>query len=149
MRPFNYASAAELFPTRNLRARRTSVGYRRFNRAAEAIRFAIEELPPELLHGAHMEVDEERFDSGAIRRLYEDAGYPLPRKKAAAPAGNNAEGHAMAKGQMRSNKEKKKPKAEWNKKKKGGPVPPSRTATGGSSVGVGFSNWQSQQPGKK
>jgi hypothetical protein len=29
----------------------------------------------------------------------------------------------MAKGQMRSNKEKKKPKAEWNKKKKGGPVP--------------------------
>jgi hypothetical protein len=32
---------------------------------------------------------------------------------------------AMAKGQMRSNKEKKKPKAEWNKKKKGGVAPPS------------------------
>jgi len=31
----------------------------------------------------------------------------------------------MAKGQLRSNKEKKKPKAEWNKKKKGGPVPSS------------------------
>src|SRR5215510_3636292 len=30
--------------------------------------------------------------------------------------------NAMAKGQMRSNKEKKKPKAEWNKKKKGGPT---------------------------
>jgi len=29
----------------------------------------------------------------------------------------------MAKGQQRSTKEKKKPKAEWNKKKKGGPVP--------------------------
>jgi len=29
----------------------------------------------------------------------------------------------MAKGQMRSNKEKKKPKAEWNKKKKAGPPP--------------------------
>ncbi|HLK82081.1 MAG TPA: hypothetical protein VKT99_11375 [Xanthobacteraceae bacterium] len=29
----------------------------------------------------------------------------------------------MAKGQLRSPKEKKKPKAEWNKKKKGGPVP--------------------------
>src|SRR6516162_5170969 len=28
----------------------------------------------------------------------------------------------MAKGQMRSTKEKKKPKAEWNKKKKGGPT---------------------------
>ena len=29
----------------------------------------------------------------------------------------------MAKGQMRSNKEKKKPKAEWNKKQKGGVAP--------------------------
>ena len=28
----------------------------------------------------------------------------------------------MAKGQMKSNKEKKKPKAEWNKKKKGAAV---------------------------
>ena len=28
----------------------------------------------------------------------------------------------MAKGQLRSSKEKKKPKAEWNKKKKGGPT---------------------------
>ena len=36
----------------------------------------------------------------------------------------SAEGtrNAMAKGQMRSNKEKKKPKADWNKKKKGGPA---------------------------
>ena len=37
----------------------------------------------------------------------------------------------MAKGQMRGNKEKKKPKAEWNKKKKGGP-PPSPYAVGQS-----------------
>jgi hypothetical protein len=35
----------------------------------------------------------------------------------------------MAKGQMRSSKEKKKPKAEWNKKKKGG-TPPSPIAAG-------------------
>jgi hypothetical protein len=31
----------------------------------------------------------------------------------------------MAKGQARSSKEKKKPKAEWNKKKKGGVAPSS------------------------
>jgi hypothetical protein len=30
---------------------------------------------------------------------------------------------AMAKGQMRSNKEKKKPKQDKNKKQKGGPAP--------------------------
>ena len=38
----------------------------------------------------------------------------------------------MAKGQMRSSKEKKKPKAEWNKKKKGGPVPASTNAQAGA-----------------
>jgi hypothetical protein len=37
----------------------------------------------------------------------------------------------MAKGQMRSNKEKKKPKADWNKKQKG-------TATAGGQGKVGF-----------
>ncbi len=31
----------------------------------------------------------------------------------------------MAKSQLRSTKEKKKPKAEWNKKKKGGSAPTS------------------------
>jgi hypothetical protein len=35
----------------------------------------------------------------------------------------NTKEEAMAKGQMRSNKEKKKPKAEWNKKKKGNESP--------------------------
>src|SRR5215831_14952199 len=38
-------------------------------------------------------------------------------REQANPGRNN-----MAKGQMRSTKEKKKPKAEWNKKKKGGPT---------------------------
>jgi hypothetical protein len=36
----------------------------------------------------------------------------------------------MAKGQMRTSKEKKKPKAEWNKDKKKGREPP-RYLTGG------------------
>ena len=83
MPAFDYAHEAELFPSRNRKSSRTQVRYRRFGKAAEAIRFAIEELPPALLVGAYLEVAEERFDGHAIRRLYESADYPLPRRVAA------------------------------------------------------------------
>ena len=58
--------------------------YRRFARAADAIRFAVEELPSELLLGAYLEVDEERFNYLGIRQLYESADYPLTRRGARA-----------------------------------------------------------------
>ena len=80
MSAFNYSSQAELFPTRNRKSRRQPLGYRRFDRAAEAIRFAIEELPSQSLAGAYLEVDEQRFDSVGIRRLYDSTDYPLARR---------------------------------------------------------------------
>ena len=78
---FDYDAPAELFPTRSRKGNRP-MGYRRFDKASEAIRFAMEELSPELLVGAHLEVEEGRFDSEGIRRLYEHAEYPLARKVA-------------------------------------------------------------------
>jgi len=80
---FDYAAAAELFPARGRAFSRQSSGYRRFERAAEAIRFAIEELPAKRLLGAFLQVDEARFDSHGIRRLYDSADYPLARRAAA------------------------------------------------------------------
>lgn len=79
---FDYEIAAELFSTRIRTIRRQPLGYRRFARAADAIRFAIEELPRELLAGTWLQVDEARFDSGGIRRLYDSADYPLSRSSA-------------------------------------------------------------------
>jgi hypothetical protein len=90
---FDYTAVAELFPSRNeaelfpakrRRLRREPIGYGRFARAADAIRFAIEELPSELLPEACLEVDEQIFDCHGILRLYESDGYPLARRATSA-----------------------------------------------------------------
>ena len=83
MGAFDYGAEAELFPSRSWKTARGRFAYRRFDNVAEAIRFAIEELPPQLLSGAYLEVDEARFDGGGIRKLYDSTEYPLPRKQAA------------------------------------------------------------------
>jgi hypothetical protein len=79
MPPFDYATPAELFPRSNRMSKQRGVGYKRFDTAAEAIRYAIEVMPPEMLGGAFLEVDEERFDNAGMRALYADAAYPLER----------------------------------------------------------------------
>jgi hypothetical protein len=100
MAAFDYGTMAQLFPTRSeaeslpTRSRKLGrglVGYRRFARAADAIRFAIEELPAELLPDACLEVDAVIFDRDAIRRLYDSSDYPLARRVAPVRALREAE----------------------------------------------------------
>ena len=75
---FDYNVPAELFPTRNKRIR-TQTRYKRFDTAAEAVRFAVEDIPPAALFGAYLEVDEERFGVEEIHALYDNAAFPLKR----------------------------------------------------------------------
>lgn len=81
MAEFDYNATAELFSTQRRLPRRQPFGYKRFEQASQAIRFAIEDLPPALLNGAFLEVDEQRYGGDDIRRLYDNAGYPLARRK--------------------------------------------------------------------
>jgi len=74
---FDYSGEAELFPPRIRKPPNQRFGYKRFAQAADAVRFAIEELPPELLLGAVLEVDGVRYDGGDIRGLYDGADFPV------------------------------------------------------------------------
>jgi hypothetical protein len=80
MSGFDYRAPAELYASASKTGKRP-MRYTRFKSAAEAIKYAIEELPPELLLGSVLEVDEERFDGFGIRALYESTRYPLRRRK--------------------------------------------------------------------
>ena len=75
---FDYNAPAELFPSRAKRSN-GQAKYRRFETAAEALQFAIEEMPPPVLLGAFLEVKEERFGAEEMRALYDSAAYPLRR----------------------------------------------------------------------
>ena len=75
---FNYSAPAELFPSR-IKKSRTKTRYMRFDNAAEAVRFAVEDIAPPALLGAYLEVNETRFGIQEIHALYESAAFPLKR----------------------------------------------------------------------
>lgn len=78
MSSFDYTATAELYPSKTHNKTR-QVRYRRFDTVAEALRYAIEDMPAELLRGALLEVDEQRFEERQIRALYDAEAYPLAR----------------------------------------------------------------------
>ena len=75
---FDYNAPAELYPGRNRKSAKKA-SYRRFETAADAIRFAVEELPELLLLGTCIEIDERRLDYKDIQALYESERYPLKK----------------------------------------------------------------------
>jgi hypothetical protein len=65
----DYSAAAELFMPTTRGVRRRPLGYRRFATAADAIRFAMEDLPAMHSFGPWMQVGDERFNTEAIPGL--------------------------------------------------------------------------------
>ncbi len=76
---FDYSTGAGLYPCKTVK-RTSRLRYRRFDSAAEALRFAIEDMPASLLRGSILEVEEARYDGQQMQRLYEADAYPLPRR---------------------------------------------------------------------
>jgi hypothetical protein len=84
---FDFDGPAERFSSARQGVARGPMYYRRFATGALAIRYAIEELPPALLLGSIIQVDEDRFDARHIRGLdarhirglYDCPAYPLTR----------------------------------------------------------------------
>ncbi|HEY1541976.1 MAG TPA: hypothetical protein VGG01_06175 [Xanthobacteraceae bacterium] len=75
---FDYTATAELFLSRS-KAAKSRPKYKRFDTAADAVRFVVEELPAAVLQGAYLLIEEARFGVDEIRSLYDSADYPLPR----------------------------------------------------------------------
>jgi hypothetical protein len=76
---FNYMSEAGLYAGKKLKGS-SRPRYKRFETAAEAVRFAIEDLPGSQLRGSILEIDEARFNERQIRMLYDAPGFPLLRR---------------------------------------------------------------------
>ncbi len=83
MTDFDYDAPAEVFACRSRGSSPRPVTYRRFASGAEAVRFAVEELPADLLFGTVIEANEQRFEAAQIRKLYESTAYPLQRRDTA------------------------------------------------------------------
>ena len=76
---FDYSALAELFLAK--RTKNSRQNYRTFTTAAEAIRYAIEDLRTPKAFGAWLQVGDERFNSSEIQRLYEAEDYPLRKSE--------------------------------------------------------------------
>lgn len=79
MAKFDYNASADLYPARS-RVGHRPIGYRRFETAAQAICYAVEEMPSQFLDGTVLEIESERIDGAGIRQLYSSNEYPLARK---------------------------------------------------------------------
>ncbi len=80
MGAFDYDVSVGLYSGVGTKFRQKTLKYRRFERAAEAIRYVMEDIPASALLGCSIEIADETYVGQAIRPLYESPDYPLPRR---------------------------------------------------------------------
>ena len=76
----DYRMEAGLFFSRSENSSNKSLIFRRFGRAADAIRYAVEELPPKILASCSLEVNGLHYFGREIRPLYDSEAFPLRRR---------------------------------------------------------------------
>ena len=76
----DYRMEAGLFFSKSESARNKSLAFLRFGRAAEAIRYAVEELSPKILASCSLEVNGLHYLGREIRPLYDSEAFPLRRR---------------------------------------------------------------------
>jgi hypothetical protein len=86
MAAFACNAPAGQFPARTRKGRRP-IGYRRFNSAAEAIRYPVEPMPSELHDGAGFEIEIDPLIGDGNRDLHDGVSNTLPKKPAPLTAG--------------------------------------------------------------
>jgi hypothetical protein len=79
MTDFNYEIPGEFYSRKHQGTKSTGLTYQRFKTAAEAIRFALEALPPAALNSSMLEAGGDRYWGKELRTLYADPKYPLRR----------------------------------------------------------------------
>ncbi len=82
----DYRMEADLFFSKSTNHKDKSLTFRRFDHAADAIRYAVEELTPHMLAGCSLEVNGLHYFGREIRPLYDSETFPLRRDKRAAQA---------------------------------------------------------------
>ncbi len=78
MGTFDYHAPAELFAGVGGMGNK-GVRYLRFDNAAKAIQYAIEQVPWTQRGRSALEVGDERYEAAAIQKLYVSIQYPLER----------------------------------------------------------------------
>jgi hypothetical protein len=77
----DYRMEAALHFSKNTKAKQKSLVFRRFTRASDAIRYAVEDLAPRIFDSCSLEVNELHYFGREIRPLYDSGDFPLRRRQ--------------------------------------------------------------------